>query len=306
MNKDKLKKIVSAIFITLIVFFGLGIISCIGKDSSTLITSIIIEAILILSYKVILNKLDNNTDKRYDKTSKRNNTNNKWLGYILWGILAIATCGVSLIIQLLIKQNNKKKQIMEEERLKEQRLLSEGYRKIYTSLFINESDKCISINDKKYGFSQIIDCELIENDSSISNTYGNTKGKIKSNGKIKSRTSTISTQTDYCGELYLNITVDDFNNPNIKLNVRGKGLLNTGGQKYKDVIKRANEILSLFRLIISKNNEKYVEQGTITKIEHRYIEEKGYEQKLEELERLHREGILTDYEYSIKKYELLK
>lgn len=300
MNKDKLKKIVSVIFITLIAFFTLGAISFIGKDSSYLITCVIIDVILMVSYKAILNKLNNNT------AAKRNNTNNKWIGYILWGILAIGTCGISLIIQLLIMQNNKKKQIMEEERLKEQRLLREGYRKIYTSLFINESDKCISINDKKYGFSQIIDCELIENDSSISNTYGNTKGKIKSNGKIKSRTSTISTQTDYCGELYLNITVDDFNNPNIKLNVRGKGLLNTGGQKYKDVIKRANEILSLFKLIISKNNEKYVEQGTITKIEHRYIEEKGYEQKLEELERLHREGILTDYEYSIKKYELLK
>ncbi len=301
MDRNKLKKIVSAIFITLIVFLALGIISFIGKNNSYLITSIIIEAILILSYKSILNKLNSIDDKSYDNTLERNNNTNNWIKYVLWGILAIGTCGISLIIQLLIMQNKKKKQqIMEEERLKEQRLLSEGYRKIYTNLFIDESNKCILINDKKYGFSQIVDCELIENDTSISNTYGNTKGKIKST------TSTISAQSDYCGELYLNITVDDFNNPNIKLNVRGTGLLNTSGQKYRDVMKRANEILSLFKLIISKNNEKYEEQGTITKIEHRYIEEKGYEQKLEELAKLHREGILTDYEYSIKKQELLK
>lgn len=295
MNKDKLKKIVSVIFITLIAFFTLGIISFIGKDSSYLIICIIIDVILIVSYKPILNKID-----------KNNRNANKWIVYILSGILAICTCGISLIVQLLMLQNKKKAKKREEDELKEQRLLNEGYNKVYTDLYINEGDKCIFIKDKKYSFSQIIDCELIENNNSISSTYGTTKGKIKSNGKIKSRTSTISTQTDYCGELYLNITVDDFNNPNIKLNVRGKGLLNTGGQKYKDVIKRANEILSLFKLIISKNNENYVENGTITKIEHRYIEEKGYEEKLEELSRLHKKGILTDYEFSIKKQELLK
>lgn len=295
MDKDNLKKIISAIFIALIAFFTLGIISFIGKDSSYLIITIIIDVLLIVSYKLVLNKID-----------KSENNTNKWIIYILSAILAIGTCGISLIVQLLMAQNKKKNKKREEDELKNQKLLSEGYNKVYTDLYINESDKCIFIKDKKYAFSQIIDCELIENNNSLSSTYGQTKGKIKSNGKIKARTNTLSSEINYCSDLYLNITVDDFNNPNIKLNVRGTGLLNTSGKKYENVMKKANEILSLFKLIISKNSENYIENGTITKIEHRYIEEKGYEEKLEELSRLHKKGILTDYEFSIKKQDLLK
>lgn len=203
----------------------------------------------------------------------------------------------------VIKKQNQTRAKLEE---KEQEILSKGYRKIYDNLYLNEQNKNLIINDIKYGFSQILDCELIENDNTISSSYGNTKGKIKNNGKMIGKTNAISTSSDYCNELYINITVDDFNNPNIKLDVRGKGILNTTSAKYKNVIKKANEIVSLFKLIISKNNEKYIENGTVTKIEHRYIEEKSYEQKLDELSKLHKDGALTDYEYSIKKQELLE
>ena len=186
-----------------------------------------------------------------NKIDKDKGSTNKWIVYILSGILAICTCGISLIVQLLISQNKKKNKKREEDELKEQKLLSQGYNKVYTDLYINESDKCIFIEDKKYSFSQIVDCELIENNNSISSTYGTTKGKVKSNGKINARTNTLSSEINYCSELYLNITIDDFSNPNIKLNVRGKGLLNTSGKKYKNVMKKANEILSLFKLIMS-------------------------------------------------------
>lgn len=293
MDKNKvIKIIVSIIFIPLIIFFSLGLIGLIGQDVSSLITCIIIDAVLILSYKAILIKLNGNNIDDYKKL-------NKWIIYLLWALLAICTGGISLIFQLIIKRNNKKNKIEEE-------LLSEGYNKIYTNLYINESDNCILINNVKYGFSQIVDCELIENNKSISTTYGNTEGKIMNNGKIKAKTNTLSSEINYCNELYLNITIDDFNNPNIKFNVKDKGRLNTNGNKYRQVIKKANEILSLFKLIISKNNEKYIEKGTITKIEHRYIEEKGYEQKLKELSELYKNGTITDYEYSIKKQELLE
>ena len=213
---------------------------------------------------------------------------------------------VVLTIYYLVKTTKKQKKIKTEQEEKEKIIISKGYKKICDNLFLNEQNKSLIINDIKYGFSQIVECELIENDNTINNTYGNTKGKIKNNGKIKSKTNTISVSNDYCNELYLNITVDDFNNPNIKLDVRGKGLLNTDSEKYKKTIKRANEILSMFKVIISKNNEQYIENGTITKVEHRYIEEKSYEQKLDELSKLHKNGALTDYEYSIKKQELLE
>lgn len=198
-----------------------------------------------------------------------------------------------------------KRQILEKEKI-ENNLLRNGYKKIFDNLFIDDNRKVLNIYGKDYGFSQIIDCELIQNNSTINSTLGNTKGKIKNNGKIKARINTLSAETNYCNELYLNITIDDLYNPNIKLNVRGVGALNTNGEKYKNVINKANEMLSLFKLIISKNNVSYVDNGTITKIEHKYVEEESNIQKLEELSKLHKNGALTDYEYSIKKQELLE
>lgn len=225
-------------------------------------------------------------------------------------LLTLGLLGIGWIIDIIIlvlKPNpyyaSEKDEEIEKKDLK---LLSGGYKKVHNDLYVNDKEKVLIINNNKYSFSQIIDCELVQNNSTINSTLGNTKGKIKNNGKIKARTNTLSAETNYCNELYLNITVDDLYNPNIKLNVRGVGVLNTNGEKYKNVINKANEMLSLFKLIISKNNVSYVDNGTITKIEHKYVEEESNIQKLEELSRLHKNGALKDYEYSIKKQELLE
>lgn len=220
--------------------------------------------------------------------------------YLLIFEFIVAICEY-FTIKKIKKINIQKEEYNERESL----LLKKGYKKICNNLFLDEENKIINIMGNDYKFSQIIDCELIENSNSINSSYGKTKGKMKSNGKIKARTNTISTTSDFCNELYLSITTDNLNNPNVKLDIRGKGMLNVNSQKYKDVIKKANEIVSLFKLIISKNSQKYIENGTVTKIEHRYIEEKSNEQRLEELAKLHKDGVLTDYEYSIKKQELL-
>ena len=225
---------------------------------------------------------------------------------IVMPFLIIAEIIIAICEYFTIKKiKDIKRQILDKEKM-ENNLLRSGYKKIYDNLFLDESRKVVNIYGKDYGFSQIVECELIENDNTINSIYGNTKGKIKNSGKIKSRTNTISTSSNYCNELYINITVDDFKNPNIKLDIRGKGLLNTTSKKYENVIKKANEIVSLFKLIVSKNNEKYIENGTVTKIEHKYIEEESNIKKLEELYRLYKKGTLTDYEYSIKKQELLE
>lgn len=292
MNKNKIIKILASIFLVpLIMFFFVGVLTFIGEDTSALITCIIIDIVLILIYAMIL---------------KEKKIKSKWIKYFFLTILAICTCGISLLIQYLIICDQKRNAKLEEEKMKEQKLFNEGYNKIYNELYVNEKNKTIIIKGKKLFFSQIIDCELIENKSTINSTSGNTKGKIKNNGKIKSKTNTISTSSNYCSELYLNITIDDFKNPNIKLDVRGKGMLNTTSNNYRNVIKKANEILSIFKLIISKNNEKYIENGTITKIEHRYSEEETNIQKLQNLAELYKKGALTDYEYSMKKQEILE
>ncbi len=213
---------------------------------------------------------------------------------------------LGISVYCFIRVIKKEKQKEEEIKKKEEILFRQGYKKIYDNIYMNEESKKLNILGKDYGFSQIIECELIETTNTINSSYGNAKGKLKNNGKIKTRINTLSTETNYCNELYINITVEDFNNPNIKLNVRGKGILATNGLKYKEVLKKANNILSLLKIIISKNNERYIENGTVTKIEHRYITEETVQDQIKKISELYKDGVLTEYEYSIKKQELLE
>ena len=212
---------------------------------------------------------------------------------------------LGLIVYYFIRKANRKKKRKEQIRKKESFFLKQGYRRVYDNLYINEENQKINILDKEYGFSQIIECELIENNKIVNSSYGNTMGKVKNNGGINRGIYTFSTQTTYCNEIYVNITVEDFNNPNIKLDVKDEGNLRIGGKKYKEALKNADNIVSLLKVIISKNNEKYIENGTITKIEHRYITEETPQNQIKKLSELYKDGILTEYEYSVKKQELL-
>ena len=67
----------------------------------------------------------------------------------------------------------------------------------------------------------------------------------------------------------------------------------------------AQNIISTLKIIISQNNEKYIETGTITKVEHKYITEENASIQIERLSKLYKDGILTDYEFAMKKKELL-
>ena len=151
-----------------------------------------------------------------------------------------------------IKKINEENQI---ERDREQNLLQNGYIKIYDGLFINETNKRINILCNDYNFSQLIDCELIENNSSVNNSFDKTKGKIKNNGKIKAKTNSFSVETQYCNEMYINIVLNDINNPNVKLNIRDDGLLIVGSKKYQDNCEKANKVLSTLKVIISRTCE---------------------------------------------------
>lgn len=135
---------------------------------------------------------------------------------------------------------------------KRNELISEGYVKIYDSFLINEKKSKLIINGHEYNFSQIIDCELIESNGTFDNTFGKTK--IKNNG-IK--THSFSVGTNYCIDLYINITVDDFKSPNLKLNLRSSGLIIKNSKKYNKMLENANNILSALKLIIHKNNETH-------------------------------------------------
>lgn len=184
-------------------------------------------------------------------------------------------------------------------------MLHLGYKKVSRGLFLDEDSKKVNILGNDYGFSQIIDCEIVEKNSSMTNSFGTTSGGINENGQISTYTNTYSSQSVYCKELYVNITVDDMLNPNIRLDVLRYGSLFVGSKKYHEHYNEANKIVSTLKLIMNKSKEVYIESGTINKVEHRYIEEKNLEERLKDLGNLYKDGILTEYEYTIKKQELL-
>lgn len=208
--------------------------------------------------------------------------------------------GISIFA--LVKACKKQKKLKESRLQKEREMLRQGYKKIYNDFFINDKEHKLNILDRVYGFSQILDCELVEDGTSISNTIGNSK--IKSSRKMKTNYTTI--QTNLCTTLFINITTTDMNNPRIIFNLKDKGGISKSSKKYKEAVNNAQNIISLLKIIIAKNNEKYVETGIITKVEHRYVTEENASMQIEKLAQLYKDGVLTEYEFEIKKKELLE
>lgn len=131
-----------------------------------------------------------------------------------------------------------------------------GYSRLYDNLLVNEREQSIIINNNAYKFNQIIDCELISNTDVNSMSYGQTRGKLKNNGKLKSSTIHTSSQVEYCRTLYINITINDINNPLEVIDYRGRGMLNVRSEEYKKRLQMANKSLSGLKIIISRNSEK--------------------------------------------------
>lgn len=151
---------------------------------------------------------------------------------------------------------------------KEEEIIKQGYDKIATGFFVNNTEHKVYISNVVYGFSQIIDCE--------------------SNG------------------LLINITIDDFKNPRIVFDCRHGKNLPPNSKGYLEMCNEVKNVISALKIIISKNNEKYIETGTITKVEHKYFTEENASIQIKRLADLHSDGILTDYEFEMKKKELLE
>lgn len=209
---------------------------------------------------------------------------------------------LALLIYALIKAVKREKNQKELKLQKERKLIQQGFKELCDDFYINEEEKKLEISGTIYGFSQILDCELIEDETSISNTVGNSK--IKSSKKMKMNYATF--QTNLCTTLSINITTTDINNPRIVFNCKyGQRSISKNSKQYKEYMNNAQNIISTLKIIISKNNEKYIETGTITKVEHKYITEENASIQIERLSQLHKDGILTDYEFEMKKKELL-
>ena len=227
---------------------------------------------------------------------------------ILWGIVLILSfmvipilpeiliLDIMLVVMICFKmrkiykiqKHNKKVNEMEKQ------IYNRGYEKICDGFFINEKEHSVNLQGTYLGFNQIVDCELMENKQQISQTYQT------------SNTTHTHTMKEYCIELYINITIENLDDPTIRLDfVRDKDVVLIGSKKYNQILEKANTAMATLKVVISKANEAYVNKGTITKIEHRYINEKTPEEQLKEITDLYKKGFLTEYEYGMKKKELL-
>lgn len=206
-----------------------------------------------------------------------------------------------MLLLVIYKFNIKKQKKLRKELDKENSLIREGYNKVCKDFFVNNNEHKLNILDKVYGFSQIVDCELIKDGTSISQTIGKTK--IKNIKKAKTKYQT--TQLDICTVLSVNITTNDFNSPRIMFDCKYGRNITKNSKAYKEALNNAQNIIATLKIIISQNNEKYIETGTITKIEHKYITEENASTQIERLASLYKNGILTDYEFEMKKKEIL-
>ena len=197
---------------------------------------------------------------------------------ILTLVLMSVLIEIFLVVRLIMY--NKEYKLYKE---RESDLLNKGYKKIHDNLFVDENNKRINILGTDYGFNQIVYCDLIRN----------IIPKKDPNG------------FDECNELYVNITTDNLQNPNIKYNVMTRPYLKVPSVEFDNSIRDAKNIISYLNIIISRNKEVIFDNGNVTKIEHRYINEPTANDKLRELYKLYQDGIITEYEYNIEKQQIL-
>ena len=166
---------------------------------------------------------------------------------------------------------------------REKTLLEKGYKKVYDNFYIDETNKRLNILGVDYGSNQILHCEL--------NKIINPKEE--------------NTPSDFCSKLYITITIDDMKKPNIEFSLMTRPTLMVNSGEYQDALDSANKIVSYLNIIISNNNDLKFENGNVTKIEHRYVAQESADDKLRELYKLYKDGVITEYEYNIEKKQIL-
>jgi len=173
---------------------------------------------------------------------------------IVYPIMLVVTIICSITEIIIVKRVKENKQYIKIQKEKELKYLNNGYEKLYDNIYLKEEEKKIIINNKDYDFSQIVDCELITDNSSVNTTIGKSKGKLKNSGKIKGKSISTTVNTEYCNDMYINVVVDDFDEPNIRINLIKNALIYVNGKKYKEMQAIGNKIVATLKLIVSKNN----------------------------------------------------
>lgn len=116
---------------------------------------------------------------------------------------------------------------------------------------VNEKEQLLLINSHKYSYSDIVDFELMVDDTSITKTsMGSAISKSLLFGDILGGTTAKKKNIDYCTKLKIKITINNINNPIEYIDfMKGFQKLKKSSLTYKNIISNAEEILSILKII---------------------------------------------------------
>lgn len=250
MEKKKVFKIIiSIIFIPLIVFFSLGIIAMIGRDMKYFFNALVIDSILIVSYLKLKNEIESIGTKEYIEKKNQKEIKRK-----------------------LRKERKESRKLSRELQKIEQR----KWKKLFRNFYISEEYEKIRVNRRDIPFSQIMNAEILEDNTVISKTtgynksvgqkhtapvkaalgaglfggvgaiIGGTSGKITTKTKIDTTTENI----DICKSLSIKIQINDINNPLIIYKII-KSPISKDTYTYEFEYEAAQKCIAMLQVIIN-------------------------------------------------------
>ena len=185
------------------------------------------------------------------------------------GLLLVIVCIIIIIVQEIIKRKEHKEKINNRKNELESKKFNSAIFNYYNQIYIKHETKewtynlCSSI----YKFEDIIACEILENGITTVQTQTDNKvslGKAVVGGTLFGPVGAIiggsagksisnSTQTDYCTSLNIKITLNDLSNPCVFLDILNDKNANIekSSFSYKQASKEAQEILSIFQIMIN-------------------------------------------------------
>lgn len=121
----------------------------------------------------------------------------------------------------------------------------------HNNFYINQEEKKILINKFEYNFKDIIDYELLIDGTSVSKaSMGSALTKTLLFGSIIGGTTAKRRSVDYCTELKIKISLNDFNNPVQYIDfLEGFKRLPKNNFQYKNKAEKAQELMTILKII---------------------------------------------------------
>ena len=184
------------------------------------------------------------------------NEKNETLGLAIF-LIGIFIAFMGLIAVFLSASNGlhaRREREKEQARAEELGIEDDTWKEIVAEKFyLNEDTKQVLINTTKYAFDEILDCELIEDNQTITKSSmldSAVKGAVFGLAGYLSGSKKTSSM---CQKMELRITVKNFSNPVEYLTFIDKKVPKDGFI-YDRAIKKAEKCLSIIKIIIDQNN----------------------------------------------------